>query len=64
MDEFEESENHLINEFLQEELLEIDPIEERAKRMQKVRKQDIVKVFKKINMDTVFLLEGTKHEEE
>ena len=64
LDEFEESENHLINEFLQEELLEIDPIEERAKRMQKVRKQDIVKVFKKINMDTVFLLEGTKHEEE
>ena len=62
MDELEESDNRMIGEVLSEEVLGLDPLEERIKKMNKVRKQDIVKVCKKINMDTVFLLEGVKHE--
>lgn len=60
----DESEINIINEYLYEEILGLEPIEERAKKMQKVRKQDITRVCKKITMDTVFLLEGVKYEED
>lgn len=62
VDALEESESRIINEFLQVEILGLEPIEERRTKMNKVSKQDIIKTFKKINMDTVFLLEGVKNE--
>ena len=63
LEAIEESENALISEFLFEEILGIDPIAQRIEKMNKVKKQDITKVCKKITMDTIFLLEGVKNEE-
>ncbi len=63
LEEIEENENTMINEILSEEILGLEPIATRLEKMNKVRKQDIIKVCKKINMDTVFLLEGVKNEE-
>lgn len=59
-EEIEENEYRIINEYLARELLGVDPVEERIEKMNKVTKQEIVKVSKKIGMDTVFLLEGVK----
>jgi len=64
LEEIEESDNRMIAEVLSSEILNQDLLEGRWERMQTVKKQDIVKVFKKINMDTIFLLEGVKHEED
>ena len=64
IEELEEDEYRIITEFLNEEILGIPPIVERLKQMNKVTKKEIVKVYKKITMDTVFLLEGVKHEED
>ena len=63
LEEIEESENRMISEIMSQEILGLSSIQERMTKMKKVRKQDIIKVCKKINMDTVFLLEGVKHEE-
>ena len=51
------------NEVFMQEILGIEPLEERVRKMRQVSKQEIVKTCKKINMDTVFLLEGVKNEE-
>ena len=64
LEEVEESENRMIAEVLASDILDQDPFEERFEKMDKVKKQDIIKVFKKINMDTIFLLEGVKHEKD
>ena len=63
LDELEESESRMINEIFMQEILNQQSLMERIKVMNKVKKQEITKVFKKINMDTVFLLEGVKHED-
>ena len=62
-EEVEESEYKIINEYLSQEILGIEPLEERVKIMNKVTKKDIIKVTKKIEMDTVFLLEGVREDE-
>ena len=64
LEDLEENENKMINEVLSEDILDLDPIKTRIETMNKVRKQDIVRVCKKINIDTIFLLEGVKHEED
>ena len=64
LESIEESEFHIINEYLFEEILGIDPIKIRHDKMKKVKKSEIVKAIKKITMDTVFLLEGVKHGED
>ena len=64
LEEIEESENRMIGEALSMEILDLDPLEERMKIMNTIKKQDIIKVFKKINMDTIYLLEGVKNEED
>ena len=64
LESIEESEFHIINEYLFEEILGIDPIKIRQEKMKSVKKQEIVKVSKKLTMDTVFLLEGVKHGED
>lgn len=45
------------------ELLGTDDLEEKRRKIMEVSKTDIIKVAKKIKMDTVFLLEGDSHEE-
>ena len=42
------------------ELIGTDTIEEKRKKMNKVEKDEIVKVAKKVSIDTIFLLEGVK----
>lgn len=64
LEDIDENENKMINEVISEELLGIEPIKDRIEIMNKIRKQDIVRVCKKINIDTIFLLEGVKHEED
>ena len=64
IEELEEDEYRIIAEFMMEEIMGLDPIVERLKKMSKVNKREIVRVLKKITMDTVFLLEGVKHEED
>ena len=64
LEEIEESDNRMIAEVLSEDILGIDSIEGRMEKMNYVKKQDIVKVLKKIHIDTIFLLEGVKQDEE
>ena len=64
IESIEENEFNIINEYLYEEILNLDPIDVRKQKMEKVKIQEITKVCKKITMDTVFLLEGVKHEED
>ena len=60
----EEKPMNLINEYLTEEIVGFENYKEREKIMNKVSKKEIVRVFKKIKMDTIFLLEGEKNEED
>ena len=53
-----ESPSRIINEVLTEEILGVEPLSERVRKIEKVTKRDIIRACKKINMDTVFLLEG------
>lgn len=53
-----ESPSRIINEVLTEEILGVEPLSERVIKIEKVTKKDIMRACKKINMDTVFLLEG------
>lgn len=62
IEEIEESEFQMINEVLSEEVLGLDSAKERVTKMNGVTKSDIIKACKKIQMDTVFLLEGVKNE--
>lgn len=64
LEEIEESEFRIINEYLLREIFNYDSIENRINKMNKVKKSEILKVFKKIDIDTIFLLEGVKHEED
>ena len=60
----EESPVTLINEYLTEEIIGLESYKEREKIMNKVSKKEIVRAFRKIKMDTVFLLEGDHNEED
>lgn len=64
IEELEEDEYRIITEFLLQEILKLDPIVERMKKISKVTKKEIIKVAKKVTMDTVFLLEGVDYEED
>ncbi|MDE5587133.1 MAG: hypothetical protein K2I72_02025, partial [Bacilli bacterium] len=56
--EIEDNENAIIETYLASDLLNLGDIEERKKEVLKVTKEDIMKIAKKIKIDTVFLLEG------
>ena len=61
--EIDENATRMISEAMAEDILGMDSVEGRMERMNSVKKADIVKVCKKIGIDTVFLLEGVKHED-
>ena len=44
-------------------LIGTDDLDEKRRKIMEVSKADIIKVAKKIKMDSVFLLEGDSHEE-
>ena len=60
IDSIEDFEHQIINEYFKEEILDLDNYKDRYKNIDKVKKNEITKVFRKINMDTVFLLEGVE----
>lgn len=62
MEELEESQSRIIEHYLMMELLGTDSIEVKREKMKNVTKNEIVKVAKKIKIDTVFCLEGIKDE--
>ena len=58
IDSIEENPNNLINEYLTEQIIGFENYKERQEIIKNVTKKEIVSVFKKIHMDTIFLLEG------
>lgn len=54
----------IISNYASKEYLDFDLIEKRLEEVKKVKKEDIVKLGKKIKMDTIFLLEGVIDEED
>lgn len=63
LDEVLDSPNRIIDNYYMMELLGTDTIEEKRRKIMNVCKDDIIKVAKKVKMDTVFLLEGDGNEE-
>ena len=61
--EVEDSAFSILNAYTSCEYLNYDPLETRIKEIEKVTKEDIIKVSKKIHIDTIFLLEGDMYEE-
>lgn len=62
--EIEDNENAIIETYLAKDLLNLGDIEERKQEVMKVTKEDIIKVAKKVKIDTVFLLEGIGEDED
>ncbi len=62
LDELEESQTRIIDNYYMSELIGTDSIEIKRKKIAKVTKEEIIKVAKKVKMDTVFLLEGDNNE--
>ena len=58
LDDMTESESSLIDAYYAMELLGVDDIETRRKKMDQVSMEDIIKVAKKVKIDTVYCLEG------
>lgn len=63
LENIDEDENAMINDVMSSEILELDDIKTRINNIKKIKKSDIVKAFRKVHMDTVFLLEGVLDEE-
>lgn len=63
LDEVEDNPNRILDNYYMMELIGTDDLEEKRRKIMSVSKADIVKVAKKVKMDTVFLLEGDSHEE-
>lgn len=62
LEEVLESTDRIIDNYLMKELIGTDTIEMKRVMIGKVEKDEIIKVAKKIKLDTVFLLEGVKDE--
>lgn len=63
LEEIEDSQGKIINNYLMMELLNTDDIDVKREKMNKVTKSEIVKLAKKVTIDTIFCLEGVKDEE-
>ena len=44
------------------DLIGVDPVDIRKKKMMEVTKEDIIRVSKKVHLNTIYLLEGEKDE--
>ena len=58
LDSVVESEASMIENYFMMDLMGLDDIDVRRRKMNEVSKADIIKVAKKIKMDTVFCIEG------
>ncbi len=64
LDEVYDNQEAIIETYVAKDLLNIGDIEERKKEIWSVQKEEIVAVSKKVKIDTVYLLEGDKENEE
>ena len=62
LEEVLECTDRIIDNYLMKELIGTDTIEMKKVMIEKVTKDEIIKVAKKVKLDTIFLLEGTKDE--
>ena len=62
LEELQESPDRIINDYLMMELLGTDEINVKRLMIDKVTKEEIIKVAKKVRLDTIFLLEGVRNE--
>lgn len=62
LEEVLESSDRIIDNYLMMELIGTDTIDVKKEMIKKVTKEEIIKVAKKIKLDTVFLLEGVRDE--
>ena len=62
--EIEDSPISIINNYLSHEYADLDLVNDRIENIEKVTKEDIINLSKKIVIDTIFLLEGTSEDEE
>ena len=62
--EIEDSPVSIINNYLSHEYADLDLVNDRIENIEKVTKEDIINLSKKIVIDTIFLLEGTSEDEE
>ena len=62
LEELLESSDRIIDNYLMMELIGTDTVEVKREMIEKVTKEEIIKVAKKIKLDTIFLLEGVKDE--
>ena len=58
LNEMEDSQYAIIEGYIAKDILNLGDIEERKEMIKKVTKEDIVKISKKIKIDTIYLLEG------
>lgn len=58
LNEIEDNSDGIVEAYLANELLGLGNLETRKKEIMKVTKEDVIKVAKKIKLDTIFLLEG------
>ena len=64
LEEIEDSQSAMINSFEAHEYLKYDEPLDKAKNIVKVTKKDIINLSKKINLDTLFFLEGVQNDKE
>ena len=62
LDELEDSPNQILDNYYMMELIGTDTIDEKRRKIMKVTKEDIVKVAKKVKIDTVFFFVGDSNE--
>lgn len=58
LNEIEDNQDAIVETYLAKDLLNLGDIDERKEMIMKVTKEDIIKVSKKVKIDTIFLLEG------
>ena len=63
LDEVEDSPSRIMDNYYMMELIGTDDLDVKREKIMGVTKAEIMKVAKKVKMDTVFLLEGDGHEE-
>ena len=61
--ELEDNQESLLSLYAGIEYLNSDTLEERFKNINKVTKEDVIKLSKKIHLDTIYILEGEPDEE-
>jgi len=64
LDEVYDNQEALIETYVAKDLLNIGDIEERKKEVYSIQKEEIVELSKKVKIDTIYLLEGDKEDEE